>query len=88
MAVVSGWALAFAKHTHDRWLKRTFLIEGIFVLFFTQWYLSRYYHLFPRLGLWEKVGAIIILSLGVFVGGWLWDRKHPPGDLTDHIPSL
>lgn len=88
MAAVSGWALAFAKHTHDRWLKRTFLIEGIFVLFFTQWYLSRYYPLFPRLGLWEMVGAIIILSLGVIVGGWLWDRKHPPGDLTDHIPSL
>jgi len=76
MAIVAGWGIANAKQTGDRWLKRVFWIEGIFLLFFTQWYISRYYPLFPRLELGAMVVVIILLSLGVVVGGWLSDRRR------------
>lgn len=88
MAAAAGWGIAYALQVRDRWLKRIFIIDAIFILFYTQWYLSRYYHLFSRFGLWEMVAVIILLSLGVVIGGWLWDRKHPSNALTDKGPSL
>lgn len=83
MAIVAAWAIGFAKQTKDRWLGRAFLIEGIFLLFFTQWYFSRYFPVIPRLELWAMVGIILLLSLAVLVGGLLWDRKHPNESLTE-----
>jgi hypothetical protein len=88
MAVVAGWGIAIARQTRDRWLKRVFIVEGIFLLFFTQWYISRYYPLFPRLELWAMVGLIILLSLGVIISGIFYDRKHPQDSLTENSQSL
>jgi hypothetical protein len=76
MAIVAGWGLTFAQRTRDRWLARLFYIEGIFLIFFTHWYISRYNPFFPRLELWAMVLIILILSLGIIVGGWLKDRRR------------
>lgn len=77
MAAVWAWGVHFARQYQDRWLTRGLVIEGIFLGFFTQWYISRYYQSLPRLQLEVMILVIILLSAGVIISGWLWDRKHP-----------
>jgi hypothetical protein len=88
MAVVAGWGIAAAKQTRDRWLNRVFMIEGIFLLFFTQWYISRYNPVLPRLELGASVVLILILTLGVVVSGLLKDRKQRRESLTHNGKPL
>ena len=83
MAVIAGWAVSFAKEKQDRWLGKVFVIEGIFLGFFTEWYISRYYPGIPRLDFWLMISLIMILSLGVIIYGWLRDRS-----LTEDEDSL
>jgi len=76
MALAASWAFLFAKRIKDHWLTRIFIVEGIFLAFVTEWYLSRYYPIIPRLDFWVMMGIIFILSLAVLISGWVWDRKH------------
>jgi hypothetical protein len=75
-ALVSGYALARFHLRSDSWLVRIFLIEGIFLAFFTQWYLSRYFLIGGQIPFGMMVGLIIGISLIVLVGGELWDRHQ------------
>jgi len=75
-ALASGYALARFRVRSDSWLIRIFLIEGIFLAFFTQWYLSRYYHIGGQIPFGWMVGLIIGSSLLVLAGGEIWDRRH------------
>ena len=77
MATLAAWAISWVKAKQDRWLGRWLIIEGIFLGFFTEWYISRYYSFIGNLPFWLMVVLIIVLSAGVLIGGWLWDRKHP-----------
>ena len=75
MALSAGWGVTYAQETRDRWLVRSLIVEGIFLAFFTQWYFSRYYPTMPRLEFFSMIAVILILSLFVILGGWLWDRR-------------
>jgi hypothetical protein len=75
MALLAGWGLDFAARTKDRWLGRWLAVEGVFLLFFTEWYVSRYYVIIPRLPFEWMVGLIVGISLAILLGGWLWDRR-------------
>jgi len=88
IALLSGWGIQFSRETKDRWLLRILIIEGIFLAFFTEWYVSRYWSDIPRLDLPVMVLLILILSLAVTVGGILWDRKHPNTTLTAREEKL
>jgi hypothetical protein len=48
-------------------------LEGVFLAFIISWYLSRYYSLMSRLPFNTMLVLIIVLSLGVLVGGGVWD---------------
>lgn len=74
-ALLAAWAWEWARIRKDAWLKRWFLIEAIFVLFFAEWYASRYTRLFSRLHFWEMIAVIVALGAIVLVGSWLWDRR-------------
>ena len=50
-------------------------MEAVFVLFFMEWYASRYTRLFSRLHFWEMVAAILALSAVILLVGWLRDRR-------------
>ena len=79
-ALASGYALTCFRAQSDSWLVRIFLVEGIFLAFFTQWYLSRYLHIGGQIPFGWMVALIIGSSLVVLVGGELWDRhrrRHP-----------
>ncbi len=81
-ALASGYALTCFipeggfRARSDSWLVRIFLVEGIFLAFFTQWYLSRYYHIGGQIPFGWMVALIIGSSLIVLVGGELWDRRQ------------
>lgn len=83
MAAVSAWGITHAKQTRDRWLCRALLIEGIFLLFFTYWYIGRYYLGGLRLELFAIFGMVVGLSIGVIVWGWLRDRRRTREDAPD-----
>ncbi len=87
MAITAAWVINFVKETKDRWLGRALLIEGIFLAFFTEWYISRYYPVIPRLDFWLMIVLIILLSLLVIIGGWLRDRKQKKQERESLIKS-
>jgi len=76
VAILCGWGIRFARETKDRWLTRILVVEGIFLAFFTEWYLSRYLSSALRLDLPVMILLILILSVAVVVGGMLRDRAH------------
>lgn len=84
MGLVAGWAITFAKELKDRWLKRLLIVEGIFLAFFTSWYISRYNPSIPRLEFYASVGLIIVLSLGVIIVGVVRDRRQAKIDPQEH----
>ena len=78
-----GNPISVKREIKDRWLTRGLLIEGIFLGFFIQWYISRYYGLFGRLELEVMIPIIFVLSVVVVLIGWLYDRKYPYFSLED-----
>ena len=75
-ALAAGYAWARFRARSNSWLVRIWLIEGIFLAFFTQWYLSRYFHIGGQIPFGWMVGLIIGSSLVVLVGGAWWDHRH------------
>ncbi len=76
LTLASGYAWACFRTRADSWLVRIWLMEGIFLGFFTQWYLSRYHHLGGQIPFGWMVGLIIGSSFLVLVGGAWWDRRR------------
>jgi hypothetical protein len=74
MALLAGWGLQYAFRNKDHWLGRGLIVEGVFLALFTEWYISRYLSDVPRLDFPVMVVLIVVISLIVLVGGWLWDR--------------
>jgi hypothetical protein len=75
-ALVAAYAWARFRARTDSWLVRIWLVESIFLAFFTQWYLSRYFHIGGQIPFGWMVALIIGSSFIVLVGGELWDRSR------------
>ena len=90
LSLLTGLGWNWSREHRDAWLGRWLLVEGIFLFFFTGWYLKRYTPVGFKLPFWVMIAVIVGLSAGVLVGGWAWDgyraRKrnlkpsltHPP----------
>lgn len=76
LALVSGWAVKITRENHDPWLLRIIMVEGIFLVGFTAWYLGRYIPEVPTPSIGGMVALIFLLSGGVVGLGWLQDRKR------------
>lgn len=76
LALASGYAWTRFRTQSDPWLVRIWLVEVIFLAFFTQWYLSRYYHVGKQIPFGWMVALIVITSLLVLVGGVWYDRRR------------
>jgi hypothetical protein len=83
MAAAAAWGITYARKTKDHWLYRALLIEGIFLVFFTYWYISRYYLGVLRLELFAIIAVVVVLSLLVILWGWLRDRRRARQDVLD-----
>jgi hypothetical protein len=70
LAFFSAWGICEAKRLKDWWLVRWIAIEVIFVIFFSQWYYSRYSgDAIRRFPFWRTVTYIVICSGAVFLTG-------------------
>ena len=74
MSVVGAWAYLQAKRQKSPWLKRIVLVEGIYILAFLQWYLSRYYRLGGRLPFWQMILILALTGITIIAGGFILDR--------------
>lgn len=76
MALIAGWVWQYAKQNKFFWLKHIWLAEAVFLLFFTQWYASRYHQLFGRMSFQAMVVVIFVLWMVIFSYGWYTRRKN------------
>ena len=74
IALLCGWAWEFARKNKDAWLGRFYLIEAIFLGFFLEWYISRYYQVIGKLPFEHMILWVAGLALAVIIGGVVWDR--------------
>lgn len=74
IALLCGWAWDYAQKNKDAWLWRFYLVEGIFLGFFLEWYISRYYQIIGRLPFEKMLIWIAGLSIALILGGILWDK--------------
>jgi hypothetical protein len=73
-AVLCGWAWDYALRAKDAWLGRFYLIELVFLGFFLEWYISRYYQVIGRLPFEKMLIWVAGLSFSILLGGMVWDR--------------
>ena len=75
-AVLTGSVWVWWRETGNPWFTRVLLMEAVFLLFFTQWYASRYLHLGGQLPFAVMV-ALILGSWGIILGlGWWRDKQR------------
>ncbi len=75
IAYVVGIAFVHGCKTKDHWLKRFFIAEIIFVLFFLQWYISRYIGLFQNLPFFQMVIVLSIIFGIILITGIIKEVK-------------
>ncbi len=77
-AVCAGNVWVWWRETRNPWLVRVVAMELVFLLFFGQWYASRYFHWGGQLGFPYMVAVILVLWGGILgVGVWR-DRRNIP----------
>lgn len=70
IAYYCAWGVDFALRTRDAWLARWVAIEAVFVVFFSQWYYSRYSgDAIRRFPFWRTVVYIFVASGLIFATG-------------------
>jgi hypothetical protein len=74
-ALLAGHALTWLRETRNAWFGRILVMEAVFVLFFSQWYANRYYHLGGQLPFALMV-AVIFGLWGVIVFWGLWRDRN------------
>jgi hypothetical protein len=74
-AILAGVVWVWWRETHNAWLSRAILMEVVFLLFFGQWYVNRYFHFGGQLPFAQMVGIILALWTLIFFGGWWLDRR-------------
>jgi hypothetical protein len=76
-AAPAAYAWLWARQKRDRWLGRILAVEGVFLVLFGYWYLSRYMDLELRvINIFVVFAAIAIIGLVILIGGWFWDRRQ------------
>jgi hypothetical protein len=78
-AALAAFAWTRQRATRDPWLGRVLMVEGIFLIFFGEWYASRYFGTFGKLPFGAMVVCILVLSALVMFGGWWLDRRKAAG---------
>jgi hypothetical protein len=76
-AALAAHAFTWQRATRDRWLGRLLAVEGVFLVFFGYWYAARYTNWRAgQVHIFVVIAAIVIVSILIFIGGWVWDRRR------------
>ena len=73
-ALLAGQVWVWLRETRNAWFWRAIAMEVVFILFFSQWYASRYYHLGGQLPFALMTALILVLWAAILCGG-LWRDK-------------
>jgi len=73
MAFVAGWSWVQTLEKRSFWLWRFLLLEIIYISFFIQWYLSRYYGIFKRMDFLPMIRLLFIIGAVIIGGGIIFD---------------
>ena len=74
-SIVAGYVWVWWRETHNGWFLRIVLMEVVFLLFFSQWYASRYYYWGVQLPFAMMVG-LILGFWAIILGTGLWRDKR------------
>jgi MFS family permease len=74
-AILAGWAWLNWRSSHNAWMGRLLIVEGIFLTAFCYWYAGRYTD-WPILHASFPVIVLVILILAVLVLLWGWFRDR------------
>ncbi len=76
--ILAAWAWQWARLKRDAWLWRWLAVEAVFVGFFTEWYVGRYYPGIFHLDIqWMSLVTLAVCG-SILLGGVIWDRLHKP----------
>ena len=75
-AILAGYVWVWWRETGNAWFLRLIAMEVVFVVIFTQWYASRYFHLGGQLPFAVMVALIVGLWGAILGAGWWRDRKR------------
>ena len=67
IVVLVSNALNYAIENHDHWLWRIYLSEGVYLLFFLQWYISRYTNIIKLMDFTNML-VLIVLFVSIIIG--------------------
>lgn len=73
MLIPAAWACVTTIKERSAWLWRLLALEFIYIAFFIQWYLSRYYGIFKRMNFWPMVRLLAAIGFVIIGGGLLYD---------------
>ena len=79
-AILAGYVWVWWRETRNAWLTRIVLMEIVFLLIFTQWYGSRYYHWAGQLPFAGMIVLILCFWGVILAVGWWQDRRRSPVD--------
>ena len=73
-ALVATFAWLWWRSARDPWLPRIVAAEAACLLWFSQWYLARYYLIGIHFPIMVVMGLCIVSVFAILLGGALWDR--------------
>jgi hypothetical protein len=73
MVFLAGWSWVETLQRRSPWLWRILFLEVVYIAFFIQWYLSRYFDLFKRMNFWPMVRVLGLIGAAVIIGGFIFD---------------
>lgn len=73
MLIPAAWAYLTTLERRSPWLWRLLALEAVYIAFFIQWYLSRYYADMHRMNFWPMVRLLGGIGFAFIFGGLLFD---------------
>ncbi len=73
MLIPAAWAYLTTLERRSPWLWRILALEAIYIAFFIQWYLSRYYADMHRMNFWPMVRLLGGIGFAIIFGGLFYD---------------
>lgn len=75
-AILAGYVLVWWQESKNAWLLRIVAMEIVFLTFFSQWYVNRYFYIGTQLPFAQMVMIIIFMWALIFFWGLWRDQKR------------
>jgi hypothetical protein len=79
MLIPAAWTVITTLRERSGWLWRLLALEFIYIAFFIQWYISRYFGTVKRMDFWPMVRLLGFIGIAIIGGGLLYDwlvKRH------------